>query len=382
MDAIVFAGGSWHGLAAATGAADELRELARATGGPLPIVGVTGAIVNDVAAGRRLSGIMPDDALGRAAIRAARSGTFPLGARGAGRFTMLGSALGQAEPAGQGAAVRQIGSTRIAVFTVVNAGGFVVDRTGRIARCRSQHFGDPCSGMNDLLARRVQALADRSGDSASLSDVFAPTTNTTLTLVLTNQRMESAALQRLAVQVHTSMARAIQPFATAGDGDVLFAATTGEVDNSINTAFELGLVASELAWDAVLAALPPIEPIGPLTVVPEALRGTDDYMGDYEFGPGSRVRVKRVGGFLRVEPERAGIMYFPAATGLALIAVGADEFRLDGPRRDRLRFERTPSGRVTAIELNPGSWSVRAWRLPSAPPDAFDGPSSSWRARP
>ena len=70
---------------------------------------------------------------------------------------------------------------------------------------------------------------------------------------MTNQRLPLWALQRLAAQVHTSMARAIQPFATQDDGDTFFAVTTGEVDNPRLSPVDLGVVASEVAWDAVLS---------------------------------------------------------------------------------------------------------------------------------
>ena len=47
------------------------------------------AIIYDVG-GRRFSRVTPDDGLGGAALRPARAGWFPLGARGAGRFAMQG----------------------------------------------------------------------------------------------------------------------------------------------------------------------------------------------------------------------------------------------------------------------------------------------------
>ena len=52
------------------------------------------------------------------------------------------------------------------------------------------------------------------------------------------------------------MARAIQPFHTIQDGDILFTATTSAVENeALQSATDFGLVASELAWDAVLNSL-------------------------------------------------------------------------------------------------------------------------------
>ena len=55
---------------------------------------------------------------------------------------MTGGALGRRETSGQGGAFRQVGQTKIAVFTVVNAAGLVVDRSGQIVRCRLARFQD------------------------------------------------------------------------------------------------------------------------------------------------------------------------------------------------------------------------------------------------
>jgi L-aminopeptidase/D-esterase-like protein len=49
------------------------------------------------------------------------------------------------------------------------------------------------------------------------------------------------------------MGRAIQPFHALVDGDVLFTVSTGEVENEGLSSMSLGVVASELAWDAVLS---------------------------------------------------------------------------------------------------------------------------------
>ena len=79
--------------------------------------------------------------------------------------------------------------------------------------------------------------------------------NTTLSLVVTNAALAPDALRQLGRQVHSSLARAIQPFHTAYDGDVLFAASTGAVRDSALDPIALGVLASELAWDAALRAV-------------------------------------------------------------------------------------------------------------------------------
>jgi L-aminopeptidase/D-esterase-like protein len=78
--------------------------------------------------------------------------------------------------------------------------------------------------------------------------------NTTLTLVVTNEKLDQRSLRQLGRQVHASLARAIHPFHALVDGDVLYAVTTGTVTSERLDIVALGVVASELAWDAVLSS--------------------------------------------------------------------------------------------------------------------------------
>jgi 6-aminohexanoate-oligomer endohydrolase len=239
--AICFAGGSLYGLEAGTGVAAELLARAGYEVGWTAIAPVSAAIVFDF---RRGNTIYPDKELGRAALRAAREGVFPAGARGAGRSCTVGKtfALERGESAGQGAAFRELGPTRIAVFTVVNAFGAIVDRDGSVVRGHLDPEGTSRLPLVPELERRLGA-----GE-----EPWLPPGNTTLTLVATNQRLGRKELQTLGRQVHASMARAIQPFHTLVDGDVAYATTTNEVENPQLDSMRLGVVASELAWDAVL----------------------------------------------------------------------------------------------------------------------------------
>jgi L-aminopeptidase/D-esterase-like protein len=239
--AICFAGGSLYGLEAACGVAAELMALRGHTVGWDEIELVVGAIIYDF--GRRGNAIYPDAELGRAALRAAREGVFPLGARGAGRSATVGKTFSfeEGERSGQGGAYRRIRETRIAVFSVVNAFGAVVGRDGVVVRGHR----DPVHGARTPLVEALEARLPKAAPG-----------NTTLTAVITNQQLDRRSLRQVAVQVHASLARAIQPFHALVDGDVLCAVTTNEVENEELTATSLGVVASELAWDAVLASIP------------------------------------------------------------------------------------------------------------------------------
>jgi 6-aminohexanoate-oligomer endohydrolase len=244
VHAICLAGGSLYGLEAVSGVAAELFARRDYRTGWLDIPLVAGAIVFDY--GPRDNGVYPDKELGRAALRAARPGRFPLGAHGAGRSATVGKtfAFEEGEPAGQGAAFRQLGETRIAVFVVVNAVGAVVDRDGTVVR---GHL-EAATGTRRALLPGVEARL------ASRLPVHPPPGNTTLTVVVTNERLDARLLRTLGRQVHASMSRAIQPFHTLVDGDVLYAVSTNEIDPALES-IGLGVVASELAWDAVLAAV-------------------------------------------------------------------------------------------------------------------------------
>jgi L-aminopeptidase/D-esterase-like protein len=244
VEAVCFAGGSLYGLEAAAGVAAELLARREYRTNWLEIPLVAGAIVFDW--GPRDNAVYPDKELGRAAVRAAGPGVFPLGPRGAGRSATAGKlfAYEEGEPAGQGGAFRQVGETKVAVFTVVKAIGAIFDREGNVVR---GHF-DRKSGIRRALVPGVEERL------AAGKPVRPPPGNTTLTLVATNLRLGSRELRTLGRQVHASMARAIQPFHALEDGDVLFAVSTGTVESDpLLDTTALGVVASEVAWDAVLS---------------------------------------------------------------------------------------------------------------------------------
>jgi L-aminopeptidase/D-esterase-like protein len=123
----------------------------------------------------------------------------------------------------------------------VNAIGCIVNRAGQVVR---GHL-DRTTGTRSLLHEQVEHMALE-------SEQGRPTRNTTLTLVVTNQKISGSEQTQLGRQVHASLARALQPFHTPFDGDTLFTATTSEVENPSLSPMALGAVASELAWDAVL----------------------------------------------------------------------------------------------------------------------------------
>jgi len=361
FQAVVFSGGSWYGLSAATGVANGIKELKALEGQVDFVAGVAGAIIYDVG-GRRFSRITPDDSLGTTALHSAETGRFLLGARGAGRFAMQGYYYLRGDGvdkyadwphSGQGGAFRTVGPTKIGVFTVVNALGTIVDRSGRIVRCKRNAGNTECPLISDRLSRFKPIAGDAE------SKTRGQTENTTLTLVVTNQKMPFWALQRLAIQVHGSMSRAIQPFSTEDDGDVLYAVTTDEVENPSLTPLDLGVLASELAWDAVLSSVPVLpDPPAPLNIKP-GLEQVRNYAGTYEFFGGGKLKVSTEEGKLTGAFEGNGRIYFEENRTYELTAAKDGVFIIESPARDVIRFDQL-EGVVTGLTLNPGAWSITA----------------------
>ncbi|UBU16043.1 P1 family peptidase [Nonomuraea gerenzanensis] len=237
--AICLAGGSVYGLAAAAGVSDELLSQRNNLTKWDELQLVSGAVIYDFSC--RDTAVYPDAELGRAAVRWAKEGEFPVGRCGAGRTASAGKVdFGRAEFAGQGAAFGTFGEIKVLVATVVNSVGAVIDRQGRVVR----------GNYHAELGERRHPSADY----AELTEAPAVMGNTTLTVMVTNVRLTDVELLQVGRQVHSSMHRGIQPFHTLTDGDTMFAMTTDEVEPAGVKPTGLGTLASEVAWDAILSA--------------------------------------------------------------------------------------------------------------------------------
>jgi len=254
---------------------------------------------------------------------------------------------------GQGGAFRTIGPTKIGVFTVINALGTIVDRNGRVVRCQRNSSERDCPFIAEAL-RSFPPISD-----APESRAGGPTGNTTLTLIVTNQKLPFWALQRLAVQVHGSMNRAIQPFATEDDGDVLYAVTTDEIENATLSPMDLGVIASEMAWDAVISSVPDLpDAPPPLKIAP----GADElrkYAGTYDFYGGSELSVRIESAILMATLKGNGRIYFDPDRQYKITPAENGLFVIESPAHDVIRFDES-GGVVTGLTINPGPWPVGA----------------------
>jgi L-aminopeptidase/D-esterase-like protein len=242
IDALVFAGGSAFGLAAATGVTEWLAE--RGVGrsvGPARVPIVSGAVLFDLAVGDPRA--FPDAAMGRAACDAAAEGPIASGRVGAGTGATVGKLLGveRAAAGGVGVASRTLpGGEVVAALAAVNAVGDVVDPdTGRVVA------GPASTGF-----RSEQALLEeRLAESPFLG------AHTTLVAVATSAPFEPGALKRVAIEAHDGIARAVRPAHTLFDGDVVFALAPGGEAPPPASRLRIGAAAARVTAEAILAAV-------------------------------------------------------------------------------------------------------------------------------
>ncbi len=257
--ALVFAGGSAFGLAAADAVAEWL--AARGYGfktrpgvAPAPTVPtVPTAVLFDLAFGDPAA--RPGRALVEQALSTAGRGEVPVGSVGAGTGATVGKALGppQGMKGGFGFARLTVpGGVTVAAAVAVNAAGDVCD-PGSAAGATSGSLGGRvvagCRAAPDSLelvdARRVMA--------ALPPDTAHPWEgNTTLAAVLTDAALGKPALLKVCQMAFGGLYRTLAPALTLYDGDLVVALASGERRAHPH---QVGVLAEEAVARAVLVAV-------------------------------------------------------------------------------------------------------------------------------
>ena len=217
VHAVVLAGGSAFGLAAADGVMRFLRQRDvgyETRNGPVPIV--PAAILYDLGIGD--SNSYPNAENGFAACEEASPEPVMEGSVGVGAGATVGKMFGSrfAMKGGIGSAGFHLDDgTVVAALLAVNCRGDVRDpESGRIvAGART----DDGSGLRDSAA---EILA---GSRAEISGAH----NTTIGVVATNRTLTKSECTHLAAVAHDGLARAITPAHTRFDGDTIFFLSTG-----------------------------------------------------------------------------------------------------------------------------------------------------------
>ncbi|RMF03485.1 MAG: peptidase S58 family protein [Chloroflexi bacterium] len=241
VHAVLLAGGSAFGLAAADGVMHRLE--AQGIGfdtGVARVPVVPGAVLFDLAIGR--ADIRPDAEMGAAAFDAAAGGTNAReqGSVGAGAGATVGKILGMdaCTKAGVGQAAIQVApGLWVGALIAVNAFGDVVD---------------PASGQILAGARKLPngGFADTMRLLPQMSSNFAAAGNTVIGVVATNAALSKEAANKVAQMAHNGLARTIRPAHTMFDGDTLFALATGQ--GAPAQATLIGAFAAEAVAQAVV----------------------------------------------------------------------------------------------------------------------------------
>lgn len=250
VDAVVLAGGSVYGLAAADGVTAWLGArrrgygLINATGVPRSPI-VPAAILYDLANGgdKAWSLNPPYRDLGIEAIEAANV-AFALGAAGAGYGAMAGAVKGGVGSAsvitvdgftvGALAAINSFGSVTVPGSDAFWAAPYEID---------GEFGGVPIGG--------ARAAPDDWGAAKAAPQTRA---NTTIAVVATDAVLTPAQAKRIAVMAQDGLARAIRPAHAPFDGDVVFALATGRRplgDNPDFTLTRLGALAADCLARAI-----------------------------------------------------------------------------------------------------------------------------------
>lgn len=237
VDAIVLAGGSTYGLEAASGVMLDLFQERQFNGDFSQIPSVPSAIVYDFR-NRSDKKVYPNREMGQQAHQNRLRNMIPTGRVGAGTNVWVGKFQEglEKEQSGQGAAFSEQDGIKVLCISVVNAMGNILDHQGKIVRGSMAPNGNRVHFQN-------QHSTDFSDDLAG---------NTTISLLVTNLALSRSALKRLAIMTHTSMARVIEPFHTAWDGDVFFAVSTGSLSSNETSEKKAHLLAIETIQKAVL----------------------------------------------------------------------------------------------------------------------------------
>ena len=252
IHALVFAGGSAFGLAAASGVTAWLRE--RGAGvpvGPARVPIVAAAVLFDLAVGD--PNAFPDEAMGRRACDLATEGAPGRGRVGAGTGATAGKLLGagRASPGGIGVAAQRLpDGAVVAALVAVNAFGDVVDPdTG--APLAGPRVASGAAGVPYVSER---ALREDARIDSPLGGVGA---NTTLVCVATTVPFDTGSLKRVAIEAHDGISRAIRPAHTVVDGDVAFALAPPGPVPALLARLRVGAAAAHVVARAIVDAVAP-----------------------------------------------------------------------------------------------------------------------------
>jgi L-aminopeptidase/D-esterase-like protein len=239
LHALLLTGGSAPGLGAAAGVSAFLKEQGygyRTQYARIPLV--AGAVIYDLGVGSAEACPHPEDAYWAAK---SASSTIEEGSVGVGTGATVGKILGAKGMMKGGIALStaMVGQgVSVSALSVVNAFGDVLDETGCVL-AGAQRDGE-FVGSKDLLL------------AMPCAPNLAPLSDTTLTVIMTDGRLDKLQCALVARMAHDGQARAVDPIHTPVDGDCVFVLATGQKETNV---FQVGVAAADAVAQSIRRAV-------------------------------------------------------------------------------------------------------------------------------
>jgi L-aminopeptidase/D-esterase-like protein len=253
LHAVLLTGGSAPGLGAAAGVSAFLREAGygyRTQYARIPLV--AGAVIYDLGIGSAEACPGAED--GYAAAKAANTHVLE-GSVGAGTGATVGKILGAEGMMKGGVALSTVSvghGITVSALSVVNAFGDVLDESGSVlagARRNGEFVGS-----KDLLL------------SMPCAPCLSPLSDTTLTVVMTDGRLDKLQCCLVARMAQDGQARAIDPIHTPVDGDCVFVLATGQKEANV---FQVGTAAADATAMSIRRAVRSAQALGGVAAISE-----------------------------------------------------------------------------------------------------------------
>ncbi|MCR5217951.1 P1 family peptidase [Treponema sp.] len=244
VNAIILAGGSAFGLAAADGVMKCLEEHSMGYDthfAKVPIV--VQSDIYDLSYGS--SDVRPDSDMGYKACSNALNKNSPVSGNVGGGCGATAGKIGgmkRAQKSGIGYAACSLGNLKVGAAVVVNSFGDVFSKGKKICGLMNEER----SGYCDFMEEFYQAAQSRYSEKYK-------NTNTTIGAVFTNGNFTKSDLKKIAVMARAAYGKCIVPCGTMGDGDTIYAASCGpKTEADVNLA---GLMAVEAMESAIADAV-------------------------------------------------------------------------------------------------------------------------------
>lgn len=241
INGLLLSGGSAFGLDAAGGVMKYLEEKRRGVVvGDAVVPLVVGSCIFDL---NFVDGkVRPDAAMGYAACLDSERNEERNGNVGAGTGATVGKLLGDATTmkAGLGCYAVALGELMVGAIVVVNAIGDVFEM-------------DSCRQLAGLMnPERTGMLSTEEALLRMMQPDAARAVNTTIGAIITNAKLDKAAMNKVAAMASNGLARTIRPVNTSMDGDSIYALSVGQAAAPCDV---VGTVAAHVLGKAVEKAV-------------------------------------------------------------------------------------------------------------------------------